>query len=241
MSIRNLVRGMVGVWVLTHVAPFASAQPAKAALDTRWADLASADEAKATRAMLALAATPKETLAYLHDHLKPVKADAKQVAHLLKQLESSNFPVRAKAMAELDYLGKYIKPELEAALKNNPPAETKARIDELLAKMPKEKKAEPPPLMPKGRPGSVSVQNINGQVRIIIDGQVIDLSQATAPPPPPPPGPPAGWVRAVRGVTLLEHLATPEARSLLEAIAAGESDAMPTAAAREALERLKKQ
>jgi hypothetical protein len=48
------------------------------------------------------------------------------------------------------------------------------------------------------------------------------------------------WVRAVRAVTLLEHLATPEARAQLQALAAGESDALPTSAARAALERLKK-
>jgi hypothetical protein len=35
-------------------------------------------------------------------------------------------------------------------------------------------------------------------------------------------------------------MATPEARQILESIAAGESDALPTVAAREALERLKK-
>jgi hypothetical protein len=44
----------------------------------------------------------------------------------------------------------------------------------------------------------------------------------------------------VRAVTLLEHFGTPEARAIIEAIAGGESDALPTIAAKEALERLKK-
>jgi hypothetical protein len=239
MSIRvPLLVLIVAGWL----AATACAQPAKGTLDSRWADLTSSDEAKATRAMLSLAATPKETLAYLQDQLKPVKADTKQVEKLLKQLESSNFAVRARAMAELEYQGKYIKADLEAAHKSNSDAEVKARINELLDKLPKEKKKDAPmPMLPKGQPGVVSVSNINGQVRITIDGQVIDLSNlGPAPPPPPPPGPPAGWVRAVRAVTVLEHLGTPQARALLEAIAAGEADAMPTVAAREALGRLKK-
>jgi hypothetical protein len=103
--------------------------------------------------------------------------------------------------------------------------------------MPKETKPAPPvPVMPKGR--NVSVTNINGEIRILIDGQPLNLTPL--PPPPPPPGPPAQWIRAVRAVTLLEHLATPEAHAMIEAIANGEADALPTIAAKEALGRLKK-
>jgi hypothetical protein len=229
---------LLGVLALLAATPGVFAQPASAKLDSRWADLASPDEGKATRAMLALAATPKETTAFLQDHLKPVKADTKRVAQLLKQLDSSNFGVRNQAMMELEYLGKHIKSELETALKGNPLPETRRRIQELLDTMPKDQKAAEPPMLPKGRPGSVSVSNINGQIRIVIDGQVFDPSKMV--PPPPPPGPPSSWVRAVRAVTLLEHLATPEARAQLQALAAGESDALPTIAARDALERLKK-
>ena len=89
-----------------------------------------------------------------------------------------------------------------------------------------------------GRPGSVSISNINGKITIMIDG--VPFNPEAMAPPPPPPAPPAGWVRAVRAVTLLEHLGTAEAQQLLQAIAAGEADALPTIAAREALERLKK-
>jgi hypothetical protein len=232
----KLVLAIFGV--LAIALPNAAGQGAKLSLDSRWADLASPDDAKATRALLGLAATPKETTAYLKDHLRPVKADSKRVAALVKQFDSSNFAQRSRAMSELEYLGKYIKADLEAVLKKDPEVETRRRIQELIDKMPKEKKDAPPPPPPlRGR--SVSVQNINGQIRIIIDGQVFDPS-AAATPPPPPPGPPAGWVRAVRAVTLLEHLATPEARAQLQEIAAGEPDALPTVAARAALERLKK-
>jgi hypothetical protein len=239
----NSSRLLTALVILGITVSIASAQPAaKPTIESRWADLASPDEGKATRALLALSATPKETTAFLQEQLKPVKADAKRVAQLVKALDNANFKIRAQAMAELEYFGKYIKADLEAALKANPGIETKMRVQQLLDKMPKEKekKAEAP--MPKAGGGrNISVSNINGQIRITIDGQVIDLNNLTPPPPPPPPpGPPTGWVRAVRAVNLLEHLATPEAEKMLQSIAAGESDALPTVAAREALERLKK-
>src|ERR1017187_4898162 len=89
-------------------AAVAGAQPAaKPTLETRWADLASPDDGKAARAPLALAATPKETRAFLEAQLKPVKAGAKRVAQLVKALDNANFTVRTQAMAELEYFGKY--------------------------------------------------------------------------------------------------------------------------------------
>lgn len=237
-----LTRITFTIAVFAVTATFAPAQPTKQTLETRWSELTSPDDGKATRALLALAATPKETTAFLQEQLKPVKADAKRVAQLVKALMSSNFVIRSQATTELEYYGKYIKADLEAALKNEGDVETKMRLQQLLDKLPKDKKAEPPKAAPKvGGGRNVSISTINGNVRVIIDGQVFDLNNLTPPaPPPPPPGPPAGWVRAVRAVNLLEHLGTPEARQILETIAAGEADALPTVAAREALERMKK-
>jgi hypothetical protein len=231
----------LAIVLILLAAPFACAQPnplAAANLETRWADLLSPDESKATRAMLSLASSPKETIALLKERFRPVKADAKRVAQLLTQLESSNFGIRNQAMAELEYLGKYIKGDLEKGLKTATDLESKSRIQRLLDQLPREPKADPMP-PPKVRPGSsISVSNINGQVQITIDGVPLDFSKIPTPPTPPP-GPPAQWVRAVRTVTVLEHLGTPEAVQLLQAIAAGEADAMPTTAARAALDRLK--
>ncbi len=213
-------------------------------LDARWADLGSADEGKALLAALALSATPKETIAFLKDHLKPVKADPKLVAQLVKNMESANFVVRNRASAELEYLGKYVKKELESAAKDATSAETKSRLQQLIDKMPPDpsaKKAATPKAAPNlGGARSISVSNVNGQITIIVDGVPLDFSKMAPPPPPAPPGPPAGWRRATRAVTLLEHLATPEARAILQTIAGGESDALPTIAARDAIARLAK-
>jgi hypothetical protein len=81
------------------------------------------------------------------------------------------------------------------------------------------------------------VQNINGQVRIMIDGQLVDLSGAGKVVHPPRPN--LLWTRATRAVALLESLGTPEARGILETVAGGEADAPPTQEARAALKRLK--
>jgi hypothetical protein len=48
------------------------------------------------------------------------------------------------------------------------------------------------------------------------------------------------WVRAVRAIALLEHIGTSEARAILERLASGEAEALPTEQARAALARLDK-
>jgi hypothetical protein len=48
------------------------------------------------------------------------------------------------------------------------------------------------------------------------------------------------WCRATRAVMLLEHLGSLEAVKVLEAMATGHADASPTIAAKQALERLKR-
>ncbi len=213
-------------------------------LDARWAELGSADESKALLAALSLSASPKDAIAFLKENLKPVKAEPKRVAELIKSMQSQNFVVRTRAFAELEYLGKYIKKELEVAAKETSDAETKSRIQQLLEKLPPDPNAKNEPA-PKGVPNlggarSISVSNVNGQITIIVDGVPLDFAKMAPPPPIAPPGPPQAWRRAVRAVTLLEHLATPEARALLQSIGEGESDALPTIAAREALGRLTK-
>src|SRR5262245_56662088 len=70
------------------------AQPTAERLQGLWADLASEEESKASRAHLLLTATPKETVAFLREHLKPVKVDAERVAKLVAELDDPKFPKR---------------------------------------------------------------------------------------------------------------------------------------------------
>jgi hypothetical protein len=202
-----------------------------------WADLASADEATAARALLMLAKNPQDTLAYLKTNLPPVKADPKRVAQLIADLDSNQFATRQKAGEELEYLGKYIKNDLEKALASAQGIETKQRIQQLVDRLPKDIK-DPKPAQAAGQAGqNVQIIQANGRRRIIINGVDIDGAPMG---PATPIGPSMYWVRAVRAVALLEHIGTPEAKQLLDTLAAGEAEALPTQQAKAALDRLSK-
>ena len=57
---------------------------------------------------------------------------------------------------------------------------------------------------------------------------------------PAVPPTPAPWVRVERAVKVLERIGTPEAIQILQTLSQGEPEALPTKAAKEALERLNK-
>jgi hypothetical protein len=227
----TLTRAAAGLLMaLTIVSTCGAADPTPR-LDALWTDLASPDEAKATRAALALAAS-KDAVPFLKDHLKPVKADPKRLAQLIAQLDSDDFTNREAAAAELDYLGKFIKADLEKAVANKPSAEVKKRLQGFLDRIAGEAAIPGAPPAITGR--SVGVSNNNGKITIIVDGKPLDLT------PPAVPTPRMGWVRATRAVAVLEHVGSAEARKILEGVAEGEGEAPPTKAAKEALDRLKK-
>ena len=126
---------------------------ARAALERRkgvvnqeelWGELANPDESKAALAMLAFAAKPKETTAYFKERLKPVKVDAKHVAQLVSRLDSDSYVVRIQAMKDLEYCGPLIEEESGRSTQEPTSLESKRRIEELLAKLPKvEKRGRP--------------------------------------------------------------------------------------------------
>ena len=106
-----------------------------ARLSTLWNDLASTEDAKASRALLALAATPKDAVALLSQRLKPVKVDAARLKKLVEQLDDEEFDVRESASYELKYLDRFARPHLTKALEGKPSAEVKKRIVALLKRL----------------------------------------------------------------------------------------------------------
>jgi hypothetical protein len=208
-------------------------------LQTAWIDLAGEDQARVVRAGVVIGRSPGEGVAFLKEHLRPVKADAQILARWLADLDNDDPATRSLAQEELEYLDKYIKTDLKKAIAMPPSAESRRRVQQLLeriesAEKQAKAKTQPPPAL-KGR--SVGVSNNNGQLQIIIDGVPLDLTPRVI----TQVGPPRAWLRAVRAVGILEGIATPEARQLLEAVASGEPDALPTTEARAALARLAKQ
>jgi hypothetical protein len=79
----------------------------------------------------------RQTAAFLKDHLRPVLApDARLVARLILDLESTDFAVREQAVKDLEKLGEVAVPALRKALADQPPLETRRRIEPILAREP---------------------------------------------------------------------------------------------------------
>lgn len=233
-------KGLLGAAALIVGAAAALGQttdstPKQDRLEAAWAELASTDEARSTRALLLFAAAPKEATAFLKSHLRPVRVNGERIADLVARMGDDRFQVREMAYKELEaeamYLGKYAKPNLEK-LMAGAGQEAKNRLRRLIDQLPTD--AKPAAALPKLAGRSVSVNNVNGNIKIVIDGVPLDLA-ATA---PPPPGPNMAWVRAVRATVVLETFGTPEARAIINDVAGGETEALPTREAKNALERL---
>ena len=209
-----------------------------------WKDLLSSEEAKATRAALALAAKPQEAVAFLKTKLRPVKADTKTIARLVADLSNKDYQTRETAQSELQYFGKYIRNDLQTALAAAGDAETKSRITKLIDRLVQEEneakfgEEKPAPANPNGGGGaSVAIRTVNGVTTVFINGKPID----TTPKLVTKLDPLQSWVRANRAIAILEHIGTAEAKQLLEAISLGEDTAAPTVQAQDALARLKRQ
>ena len=75
-------------------------------MESSWQALADGDAAKGFQATRALTASPKETIAWFNDKLKPaVPIDMKRVEEMIAQVGSDQFKVRATAINELLKLG----------------------------------------------------------------------------------------------------------------------------------------
>jgi hypothetical protein len=100
------------------------------------ADLASADAARADRAVWRLAATPGATVLLLKGYLSPAApVDPERVGRLVKDLASDRFAVRDRATRQLQQLEELAEPALRRALAGQAPLETRRRVAELLGRL----------------------------------------------------------------------------------------------------------
>jgi WD40 repeat protein len=157
-----------------------------------WADLESADAAKADQAIWTLVRAGNEAAAYLDGRLKPAKDDPlKGIPQLLADLDNDKFAVREAASRELEELLPEAEARLGTALRTNPSAEVGRRLADLLER---------------------------------------NKGKVTAP----------ELLRRLRALEVLEHIATAEARDVLEKLAAGAPEARLTQEAKVAVDRLAK-
>ncbi len=100
--------------------------------ESLWADLASADAAKAYRAIQAFSAAPEQTVVFLCKRLRPAGLAPKgEVNRWITTLDSDDFEEREKATRELGDVGEVAKAALLKALDGQPSGEVRSRVSRL--------------------------------------------------------------------------------------------------------------
>jgi WD40 repeat protein len=180
------------LWDMTRpmAADPAVAGPTLDRLRVHWNNLASRDAEHAYDAVLALAAMPEESVAFLAARLQSVEAPSKaHLAQWIADLDAAAFQLREEADAKLTAAHEFARPTLKAALSGKLSVEARRRIREMLTQ----------------------------------------LDAMTYPP---------ALLQQLRAVEVLERIATPEARRVLDRLATGAPEAIVTIDARASLARL---
>lgn len=226
--------------VLALLAPATVPAADPARIPEFWHELLSADESVAARAVLALSATPTETVEFLRANALALTADKGQLMGLVRQLGDRDYHVREAAQRELLAYGHTIRGELDEARRSAATLnlEARDRVRRVLGRIriaEEDEKAltEGSPLA-KGQPYVNYVGN-PPQPRVFVNGKPIDLTPRLI----TVAGPPPMYLRAARAIAVLEFIGTPDAVLVLEAVAQGDIAAPPTRQAQQALARLK--
>jgi RNA polymerase sigma factor (sigma-70 family) len=105
-----------------------------------WDDLASTDAGRAARALARLRAAPRQAVALVRRHVRPVAVliPPEKLRGWIRDLDSANFTQRLEAAAELEKLGYLAEPALKKALEGQPSLEVRKRIEKLLDRLPTE-------------------------------------------------------------------------------------------------------
>src|SRR5262249_3669005 len=115
------VDGTVLVWDLLAPPP-GQKEPGDVNLEALWTDLGTEDGARVERAVLRLAAIPKQSVPFLRKQVKAGEKpdDQEQYDKLIADLDGESFEARKRADTELARLGIKAKPALQRALRNDP-------------------------------------------------------------------------------------------------------------------------
>ncbi len=165
------------------------------------------------QSMFQMVSQPQEAIPFLRKKLGPPR-EFKRIARLIDDLDSDDFKTRDRAVKELEQFGHFAEAALKEALTKDPSADKKRLLEHLLAKL------RPNPPAPIPRSDHVpSVMPSPNNIRSCAETYEL---------------------RLLRIIDVLEHIATAEARELLQAIADGGYGPAFAAPAKEALERAAK-
>jgi hypothetical protein len=216
------------VWTpLLPSAPLPQPNPEKVRkeLDALWADLLSADELTAGRALLKLAARPDDSVNYLKEKLQPLKLSKERAKQLLADLGSDN---EKAVRAYFDPRLAWGDEELRDALLDRPASR---RLGAVLCDL---------PVDGFGGPKWHWYSPDNKVYRFTRGEEIENRDVAIAVAGIGTHGRKLSWVRAVRAIALLEQIGTPGAVAILKDMATGHPDAAPTKAAKVVLQRMRK-
>jgi len=107
-------------------------------LDSCWLKLGGQSAGEAYRAIRALAAVPDRAAPFLDESLRGVNEKARSIAKLIADLDHARFAIREKATKELIDLGPAVRSALENALEGKMSLDARRRIQDILAKLPKQ-------------------------------------------------------------------------------------------------------
>lgn len=114
--------------------PSADEKKIAISLDRAWSDLADKDAMRAFEAIRRLVQNPSPAVTLLKAQLVPAQAiEIKSLTKSLNDLNSDDFEIRQKALAELEKLSDRVETHLEKALDRNPTLETRRRLEGLIA------------------------------------------------------------------------------------------------------------
>lgn len=105
-------------------------------IQTCWDALTSKDAPVAYRAIGRLTASPRETVAFLKQHLRRAEpVEEKTLNHLILDLDSPVFATRERATEELSKLDRLAEPALRKALADRPSLEMRRRVQQILEQL----------------------------------------------------------------------------------------------------------
>jgi hypothetical protein len=197
-------------------------------MEACWADLEK-EEAAASRATLDLVDRAKEAVPFLKDKVKPLRMTSGQAKALLLKLNSADEHLWKTAFEELDYFDPRLAIELPEMMERVTQSPARQRLVEVLSRRDagslQGKEIE---LKPVGEGFNFYTP---GEGSWWAEPKVARINAARWGNSKPK------WTRAERAIVVLEHIGTPEAISILKAMATGHPDAKPTLVAKEALGR----